>query len=51
MNICFKEDFSEEDREARAKLWPLIQKARSKGKRVLLKKGYALINSQRVDTN
>lgn len=51
MNIRFKEDFSKEDRKAQAKLWPLIQDARSKGKRAFLKEGYALIDNQRVDQN
>lgn len=51
MNIHFKEDFSKEDREARVKLWPLVQDARSKGKGAFLKDGYALIDNQRVDPN
>lgn len=33
MNIQFKEDFSKEDREARAKLWPKVQEARRNGKK------------------
>ncbi len=49
MNIHFKEDFSKEDREARAKLWPKVQEARKNGKRAFLKEGYALIDGIRVD--
>ena len=48
-HIHFKEDFSKEDREARSKLWPLVQDARKRGQRAFLKEGYALINNQRVD--
>ncbi|KAL7883469.1 hypothetical protein SRHO_G00011270 [Serrasalmus rhombeus] len=44
-----KEDFSKEDRLARTKLWPLVQEARSRGKRAYLKEGYALIENKRVD--
>ncbi len=43
MHIHFKEDFSKEDREARSKLWPLVQDARKRGQRAFLKEGYALI--------
>ncbi|CAL9703297.1 unnamed protein product [Knipowitschia caucasica] len=49
LHIHFKEDFSREDRAARAKLWPLVQDARRRGQRAFLKEGYALINNQRVD--
>ncbi|KAK7878312.1 hypothetical protein WMY93_027479 [Mugilogobius chulae] len=49
LHIHFKEDFSREDRAARAKLWPLVQDARKRGQRAFLKEGYALINNQRVD--
>ncbi|XP_033980800.1 uncharacterized protein si:ch211-196c10.15 [Trematomus bernacchii] len=49
MHIRFKEDFSKEDREARSKLWPLVQEARRKGKRAFLKEGFALIDNKRVD--
>ncbi|ROL52203.1 hypothetical protein DPX16_6080 [Anabarilius grahami] len=49
MNIQFKEDFSKEDREARAKLWPKVQEARKNGKRAFLKEGFALIDGLRVD--
>lgn len=49
MHIRFREDFSKEDREARTKLWPLVQEARRRGKRAFLKEGYALIDNQRVD--
>jgi len=48
MNIQFKEDFSKEDREARAKLWPKVQEARKNGKRAFLKESYAL-RELRVD--
>ena len=48
MHIRFKEDFSKEDREARAKLWPLVQEARKTGKRAFLKEGYALIDNRRA---
>ncbi|MEQ2204791.1 hypothetical protein XENOCAPTIV_018564 [Xenoophorus captivus] len=36
LHISFKEDFSKEDRLARAKLWPLVQEARSRGRRAYL---------------
>ena len=49
MNIQFKEDFSKEDREARAKLWPKVQEARRNGKKASLREGYALIDGHRVD--
>ena len=49
MHIRFKEDFSKEDREARTKLWPLVQEARKKGKRAFLKEGYTLIDNRRVN--
>ncbi|KAL7380404.1 hypothetical protein ABVT39_017299 [Epinephelus coioides] len=49
MHIRFREDFSKEDREARNKLWPLVQDARRRGKRAFLKEGYALIENKRVD--
>lgn len=49
LHISFKEDFSKEDRLARTKLWPLVQEARSRGKRAYLKEGYALIDNKRVD--
>ncbi|KAJ8016004.1 hypothetical protein DPEC_G00002620 [Dallia pectoralis] len=49
MHIRFKEDFSKDDREARAKLWLRIQEARKAGKRAFLKEGYALIDNKRVD--
>ncbi|KAK7904874.1 hypothetical protein WMY93_017481 [Mugilogobius chulae] len=49
LHISFKEDFSKEDRAARAKLWPLVQDARKRGKRAYLKEGYALIDNKRVD--
>lgn len=50
MHIRFKEDFSKEDREARSKLWPLVEEARRKGKRAFLKEGYAMIDNQRIDS-
>ncbi|MEQ2267978.1 hypothetical protein XENORESO_013309 [Xenotaenia resolanae] len=46
LHISFKEDFSKEDRLARAKLWPLVQEARSSA---YLKEGSALIDNQRLD--
>ncbi|KAK1897818.1 LINE-1 type transposase domain containing protein 1 [Dissostichus eleginoides] len=49
MHIRFKEDFSKEGREARSKLWPLVQEARRKGKRAFLKEGFVLIDNKRVD--
>ena len=49
MDIRFKEDFSKEDREARAELWPLVKEARRKGKKAFLKDGYAIIDNKRVD--
>lgn len=50
MRIRFKEDFSKEDREARSKLWPLVEEARKKGRRAFLKEGYAMIDNQRIDS-
>ncbi|KAK9961844.1 hypothetical protein ABG768_007244, partial [Culter alburnus] len=47
LHISFKEDFSKKDRLARAKLWPLVQEACRRGKRVYLKEGYALIDHKR----
>ncbi|KAL6465730.1 hypothetical protein MHYP_G00258630 [Metynnis hypsauchen] len=44
-HIQFKEDFSKEDREARKKLWPLVQDARPRGQRSFLKDGYVLFNN------
>ncbi len=49
LHISFKEDFSKEDRLAHAKLWPLVQEARRRGKCAYLKEGYALIDNKRVD--
>ncbi|KAL0151687.1 hypothetical protein M9458_052986, partial [Cirrhinus mrigala] len=49
LHISFKEDFSKEDRLARAKLWPLVQVARRRGKRAYLKEGYAMTDNKRVD--
>lgn len=49
LHISFKEDFSKDDRLSRAKLWPLVQEARRRGKRAYLKEGYALIDNKRVD--
>ena len=43
MNIQFKEDFSKEDCEARAKLWPKVQEARQNGKKASLREVYALV--------
>ncbi|MED6256562.1 hypothetical protein ATANTOWER_028895 [Ataeniobius toweri] len=48
MHISFKEDFSKEDRITRAKLWPLVQEARRRGKRVYLKEGFTLIDNRRL---
>lgn len=48
-NINFKEDFSKEDREACAKLWPKVQEARKNGKIAFLKEGNAFIDGLRVD--
>ncbi len=42
MNVRLKEDFSKEDREALAKLWPLVQEARRNGKKAFPEDGYAL---------
>lgn len=49
LNIHFREDFSKEDREARAKLWPKVQEARRNGKKAFLKEGYAIIDGQRIE--
>uniref|UniRef100_A0A8C7Y858 L1 transposable element RRM domain-containing protein n=1 Tax=Oryzias sinensis TaxID=183150 RepID=A0A8C7Y858_9TELE len=48
MKIYFREDFSKEDRAARAKLWPMVEQARRSGKRAFLKEGYALIDGRKV---
>lgn len=45
MHIHLREDFPKEDLEAHTKLWPLVQKARRKGKRAFLTEGYALIDN------
>ncbi|KAK7878314.1 hypothetical protein WMY93_034361, partial [Mugilogobius chulae] len=49
MNIRFKEDFSKEDRESRAKLWPAVEEARRRGRKAFLKEGYAIIDGKRVE--
>lgn len=49
LNIHFREDFSKEDREARAKLWPKVQEARHNGREAFLKEGYAIIDGQRIE--
>lgn len=49
LNIYFREDFSKEDREARAKLWPRVEEARRKGRKAFLKEGYAIIDGIRVE--
>ncbi|KAK7880199.1 hypothetical protein WMY93_033132 [Mugilogobius chulae] len=48
MKINFREDFSKDDREARAKLWPQVEQARRNGKKAYLKDGYALIDGRKV---
>lgn len=48
LNIHFKEDFSKEDREARAKLWPRVEEARRNSRMAFLKEGYAIIHGIRV---
>ena len=42
LNIHFREDFSKEDREARAKFWPRVEEAN--GRKAFLKEGYAIID-------
>ncbi len=49
LNIHFKEDFSKEDREARAKLWPKVEEARRNGRKAFLKEGYAVIDGRRIE--
>lgn len=49
LHIYFKKDYIKEDREARAKLYPLVQEARKKGLRAYLLEGYAMIDGRRVD--
>lgn len=44
LNIHFREDFSKEDQEARAKLWPRVEEARRNGRKAFLKEGYAIIH-------
>ena len=49
MNIRFKEDFSKEDGEARAKLWPKVEETRRNGRKAFLKEGYAVIDGWRIE--
>ena len=49
LKIYFREDFSKEDREARAKLWPKVEEARRSGRKAFLKEGYAVIDGRRIE--
>ncbi|KAF1379588.1 hypothetical protein PFLUV_G00177600 [Perca fluviatilis] len=49
MHVQFRQDWSKEDREARAKLYPTVQEARRNGKKAYLKEGYAIIDGKRVE--
>lgn len=49
MSIYFRDDFSKEDREARAKLWPKVEGARRNGRKAFLKEGYAVINGRKIE--
>ena len=49
MYVQLRQDWSKEDREARAKLYPTVQEARRNGKKAYLKEGYAIIDGKRVE--
>lgn len=49
LHIQFRQDWSREDREARATLYPTVEEARRNGKKAFLKEGYAIIDGKRVD--
>ena len=49
LKIYFREDFSKEDREARAKLWPKVEEAPRSGRKAFLKEGYAVIDGRRIE--
>lgn len=49
LHIKFRQDWSKEDREARALLYPLVEEARRNGKKAYLKEGYAIIEGKRVE--
>lgn len=49
LHVHFRQDWSKEDREARAKLYPTVQEARRNRKKAYLKEGYAIIDGKRVD--
>lgn len=49
LHVQFRQDWSKEDREARAKLYPKVQEARRNGKKAYLKEGYAIIDGKRVE--
>ncbi|CAM4561979.1 unnamed protein product [Leuciscus chuanchicus] len=49
LHVQFRQDWSKEDREARAKLYPTVQEARRNGKKAYLKEGYAIIDGKRVE--
>ncbi|KAJ8009289.1 hypothetical protein DPEC_G00087350 [Dallia pectoralis] len=46
--IRFAEDFTKEDREMRAALWPIIEKARNQGEKAFYKGPYGFINGRRI---
>ncbi|CAI5692257.1 unnamed protein product [Oreochromis niloticus] len=48
MKIRFREDFCKEDREARKRLWPRVEEARSRGLKAFLKEGYAVIDGRQI---
>ncbi|XP_051796431.1 programmed cell death 1 ligand 1-like [Acanthochromis polyacanthus] len=49
LHIYFKKDYIKEDREARAKLYPLVQEAKKRNLKAYLLEGYAMIDGRRVD--
>lgn len=48
LGIRFKEDFSKADREARAAVWPKMERARAEGKNVYYRGHVGYINGNRV---
>lgn len=47
-HLCFKEDLTLADKEARRKLWPLVEKARKEGKRAHFVGNKAYIDNKEV---
>lgn len=49
--IRFMEDLTQDDKEARNKLWPLVEKARKEGKKAGFSGPVAFINGKRISAN